>query len=44
MLVRDYMSDTPITVQQEDNYDRAFEIMDKKNMHHLPVVDNENDE
>ncbi|MEW8645391.1 MAG: CBS domain-containing protein [Candidatus Thiodiazotropha endolucinida] len=42
MLVSDYMSSTPITVQQEDNYDLAFEIMEKKNMHHLPVVDNEN--
>jgi CBS domain-containing protein len=36
MLVSDYMSATPVTVQQEDNYDLAFEIMDEKNMRHLP--------
>jgi acetoin utilization protein AcuB len=41
MLVSDYMSATPITVQQEDNYDLAFGIMEEKNMHHLPVVDSE---
>lgn len=32
MLVRDYMSATPITVQQEDNYDLAFWIMEEKKM------------
>ena len=42
MLVSDYMSSAPVTVHKDDNYDLAFEIMDKKNMHHLPVVDGEN--
>jgi acetoin utilization protein AcuB len=42
MLVSDYMSSTPITVLQEDNYNLAFEIMEEQNMHHLPVVDKEN--
>ncbi|MCG7974828.1 MAG: CBS domain-containing protein, partial [Candidatus Thiodiazotropha taylori] len=42
MLVSDYMSSSPVTVQQEDNYDLAFEIMEEKNMHHLPVVDEGN--
>ena len=42
MLVSDYMSSAPVTVRKDDNYDVAFEIMEKKNMHHLPVVDGEN--
>jgi len=42
MLVSDYMSSAPVTVHKDDNYDIAFEIMEKKNMHHLPVVDGEN--
>jgi hypothetical protein len=36
MLVSDYMSATPVTGQQADNYDLAFEIMEEKNMRHLP--------
>ncbi len=42
MLVSNYMSSAPVTVHEEDNYDIAFDIMEKKNMHHLPVVDGEN--
>jgi acetoin utilization protein AcuB len=42
MLVSDYMCKTPITVRSEDNYDSAFEIMEQKNMHHLPVVNQDN--
>lgn len=42
MLVSDYMSRSPVTVQSEDNYNLAFEIMEQKNLHHLPVVDKEN--
>ena len=42
MLVSDYMSTAPVTVHSEDNYDLAFEIMEQKNMHHLPVVDQHN--
>ena len=42
MLVSNYMSSAPVTVHKDDNYDIAFEIMEKKNMHHLPVVDGEN--
>ena len=40
MLVSDYMSQSPVTVRSDSDYDVAFEIMDKKGMHHLPVVDN----
>ncbi|MCP3867612.1 MAG: CBS domain-containing protein [Gammaproteobacteria bacterium] len=43
MQVSDYMSKSPVTVSQTADYDVAFGIMDSKNMHHLPVVD-ENDE
>lgn len=42
MLVKDYMSKAPITVREEDNYALAFEIMENRNIHHLPVVDNDN--
>ncbi|MCB1762075.1 MAG: CBS domain-containing protein [Gammaproteobacteria bacterium] len=42
MLVKDYMTSAPITVHRDDNYDIAFEIMESKNMHHLPVVDSDN--
>jgi CBS domain-containing protein len=42
MLVSDYMNKTPITVRSEDNYDIAFQIMEQKNMHHLPVVNQDN--
>ena len=38
MLVSDYMSKSPFTIAQNADYDRAFEIMEKKNLHHLPVV------
>ena len=38
MLVSDYMSKSPVTVVQSADYDRAFEIMEKQNLHHLPVV------
>jgi len=42
MLVSEYMSSAPVTVHKDDNYDIAFDIMEKKDMHHLPVVDGEN--
>ncbi|MES9863175.1 MAG: CBS domain-containing protein [Candidatus Thiodiazotropha sp. LLP2] len=42
MFVSDYMSASPVTVRSEDNYDLAFEIMEEKNMHHLPVVNQDN--
>jgi len=42
MLVSNYMSSAPVTVHKDDNYDVAFEIMERKNMHHLPVVNGEN--
>ena len=39
MQVTDYMSKSPVTVKSSDDYNVAFDIMDNGNMHHLPVVD-----
>ena len=43
MRVNDYMSKSPVTVRQDADYDMAFEIMETRDMHHLPVVDAMND-
>ena len=42
MRVDSYMSRAPITVRGDTDYWKAFEIMREKNLHHIPVV-NEND-
>jgi len=39
MQVRDYMSPTPVTIDAGADYKQAFEIMEQKDLHHLPVVD-----
>ncbi len=39
MRVDDYMSNSPVTVRDDADYDMAFEIMETRDMHHLPVVD-----
>lgn len=39
MQVRDYMSETPITITAGADYQQAFDIMREKDLHHLPVVD-----
>ncbi len=39
MLVRDYMSARPIMVHAQDDYKRAFEIMERHTLRHLPVLD-----
>ena len=38
MLVIDYMTPTPVTIRDDADYDAAFEIMETQNLHHLPVV------
>lgn len=38
MLVSDYMTSIPITITQDADYGTAFDIMEEKNLHHLPVV------
>lgn len=39
MLVRDCMSAYPIMVHAQDDYKRAFELMDRHTLRHLPVLD-----
>jgi len=41
MRVESYMSRTPITIRDDTDYWKAFEIMQEKGLHHIPVV-NEN--
>ena len=41
MRVESYMSHTPITIRDDTDYWKAFEIMQEKDLHHIPVV-NEN--
>ena len=42
MRVDSYMSRAPITIRGDTDYWKASEIMQEKNLHHIPVV-NEND-
>lgn len=37
-LVRERMSAPPLTVQADTSYQRALQLMDKRRLHHLPVV------
>jgi len=39
MLVREFMSSPPVTVQLDADYKAALKLMQEKAMHHLPVVD-----
>jgi acetoin utilization protein AcuB len=39
MLVSNYMTAAPVTIGLDADYGSAFDIMEDKNMHHLPVVD-----
>jgi acetoin utilization protein AcuB len=41
MRVESYMSRAPITIRDDTDYWKAFEIMQEKDLHHIPVV-NEN--
>ncbi len=42
MQVESYMSHTPITIRDDTNYWKASEIMQQKDLHHIPVInDNE---
>lgn len=43
MLVREYMSESPVTVREDADYRTVFEIMDNQNLHHIPVVNADND-
>lgn len=39
MLVRDCMSTQPVVVHDKDDYKHAFDVMEHKQLRHLPVVD-----
>ena len=39
MKVDSYMSPAPITIRDDMNYWKAFEIMQENSLHHIPVVD-----
>ena len=39
MQVESYMSHAPITFRDDTDYWKASEIMQDKNLHHIPVVD-----
>lgn len=39
MNVENYMSHAPITVREDSDYWSASEIMREKDLHHIPVVD-----
>ena len=43
MLIKDHMSISPVTIREDADYKSAFEVMDEKNFHHLPVVNGENE-
>ena len=38
MRVNQYMTASPISIGVDEDYDSAFEIMETKDLHHLPVV------
>ena len=41
MLIKDHMSISPVTIQEDADYKSAFEVMEQNNFHHLPVVNGE---
>lgn len=42
MQVSNYMSGSPVTIRSDVGYSAAFEIMHAQDLHHLPVVDENN--
>ena len=43
MKVKKYMSHTPVTIRDNTVYSKAFNIMQEKDLHHLPVVNEKNE-
>ena len=41
MQVESYMSNAAVTIRNDVGYSDAFDIMETKGLHHLPVVDGE---
>ena len=42
MQVESYMSRAPVTIRDDSVYWKAFDIMQEKDLHHIPVVDESN--
>lgn len=42
MQVESYMSHAPVTIRDDTAYWKAFDIMQEKNLHHIPVVNENN--
>ena len=42
MQVESYMSLAPVTIRDDSVYWKAFDIMQEKNLHHIPVVNESN--
>lgn len=42
MQVENYMSRTPVTIRDDSVYWQAFDIMQEKDLHHIPVVNENN--
>jgi len=42
MRVENYMSLVPITIRDDTDYWKAFDIMQEKDLHHIPVVNESN--
>jgi acetoin utilization protein AcuB len=43
MLVSQYMSQSPVTIGVNEDYGSAFDIMKARDLHHLPVVNDDGD-
>jgi acetoin utilization protein AcuB len=43
MLVSQYMTPAPVTIGVNDDYATAFDIMEGRDLHHLPVVNGRGD-
>jgi acetoin utilization protein AcuB len=43
MLVSQYMSHSPVTIGVNEDYGTAFDIMKTRDLHHLPVVNDNGD-
>ncbi len=41
MLVRDRMSERPVTIREDADYEEALRLMQDRALHHLPVLDKE---
>lgn len=39
MNVSDYMTTAPVTIEIDADYQEAFQIMQERDLHHLPVID-----